>query len=110
MRENEGVLLNQLVKADRAKKTVFLQPPAFQAGCHGLATGALAPRILLCRENQVTGASFAFPIASQPFPRCLSDGSRLGSTRPAQVRPCHLLLKNPLLVRADVPEDEGSLA
>ena len=61
MRENEGVLLNQLVKADRAKKTVFLQPPAFQAGCHGLATGALAPRILLCRENQAGGASSLQP-------------------------------------------------
>ena len=35
MRENEGVLLNQPVKAGCVKQVVFLQPPAFQAGSRG---------------------------------------------------------------------------
>jgi hypothetical protein len=33
----------------------------------------------------------------------------LFSTHPAQVQSLHLLLKSPLLVRADVHEDDGSL-
>jgi len=34
VREYEGVLLNQPVKAVCVKQAAFLQPPAFQADCH----------------------------------------------------------------------------
>ena len=36
-------------------------------------------------------------------PGCLSGGSRLFSTRPAQVRRCHFLLESALLARAGCP-------
>jgi hypothetical protein len=95
VRQNEGVLLNQPVKAGCDKQAVFLQPPAFQAGCRGFVTQALAPRNLLWRENQATGASFVLPAASQVVPTF--------SLRPVQVRPYHLLLESPLQTCAGRP-------
>src|SRR5437588_7770124 len=38
--------------------------------------------------------------ASQSFPRWVPDASHLGSTCPAQIRPCHLLLESPVQARA----------
>ena len=45
--------------------------------------------------------------ASQSFPRWLPDGSHLGTTCPAQIRPCHLLLESPRLTRAGCPRRGG---
>jgi hypothetical protein len=52
-------------------------------------------------------------LLSQLLPSSLPGASQmilhLVSTHPAQVQSGHLLLKSPLLVRADVHEEDGSL-
>jgi hypothetical protein len=50
------------------------------------------------QEEMAVGALVPLLAASQPFPRCFPDGSRLVSTFPVQVRRCHLLLESALLV------------
>jgi len=44
---------------------------------------------------------------SQSFPRWLPDRSHLGSTCPAQIRPCQLLLESPRLTREVCPPRGG---
>jgi len=60
---------------------------------------------ILWWEKQVTSASFALPAPFQHLP----SASRLVSPRPAEVRPCYLLLDSPPLVHPDVREDDGAL-
>jgi hypothetical protein len=70
-------LIDRLLQPVYTKQALRTRQPAWKAGCRGLATRALAPRILLCRQKQAGGASLALPAASQPFPRGLPDGPDL---------------------------------
>jgi hypothetical protein len=60
------------------------------------------------QEEMAVGALVPLLAASQPFPRCFPDGSRLFSTHPAQVRSCHHVLESPLLAPAAAHEENGS--
>lgn len=60
------------------------------------------------QEEMAVGALVPLLAASQPFPRCFPDGSRLVSTHTAQVRSCHHVLESPLLAPAAVHEENGS--